>query len=260
VPRIDHVERLDFLQNRWPYLYELGEHVSFIEPTGQGKTHLNWQMVAQVLPAYQDAGVRYVSLMPKPKDPPTVKWAARLNMKIIPAWPPPARFPWQEKPAGYVLWPPHVKGDPKANREQLAAAFRPALNEQYWKGSTITNAHDTYILAVMLDLNPECEEFWTSGQAMPSGLWAENQKPSGTVGQGSVSSFIYNAPTHLILGHDPDMRNQKRFSEIGGVDPRLVSEIVSSLKIHPIQTPYGVKNISEKLYLCKRGYMCTVGI
>jgi hypothetical protein len=112
-------------------------------------------------------------------------------------------------------------------------------------------------MAVLLGLNMDLEEFWTAGAEGGAALWAPNQKPSGTIGGGSVSSFSYNSPTHLIFGPDTDVRNQKRFSEIGGgVDPQLIASIVPTLAKHRI----GTKNITDKLYVHKGGpWMCIIG-
>lgn len=249
-----HIPRAEFLANHWDW--RPGEHVSFIEPTQQGKTWLLYQLLEKTIARYPE--LRTVTMCPKPRDPSTSVWAEALRLREIPEWPPPSRLPWQEKPAGYALWPRHLLGVPKAqNRAHLAGILRKCLSEQYAKGDSITVADDVYIAAVMLDLNMDLEEFWTAGGGMNASLWSANQKPSGTVGGGSVSSFSYNAPTHLFLGHDPDERNQKRFSEIGGVDPKLVASVVRNLKIHQVNG----KNVSEKLYIHKGGpYMCTVGI
>lgn len=238
--------RDEFLQEYWDY--RPGEHVSFIEPTGGGKTHLAYQCLDAAM--RQNPQLRTVSLMPKPTSPSTEKWAAALQLEEIGAWPPPARFFWKEKPRGFVLWPPHRKDLPvQQNREQIAGQMRRCLHEQYWKGSSITFADDVYVAAVLMGLNPEMEQHWTAGREAGAGLWSANQKPSGTVGGGSVSSFSYNAPTHLFLGTDNDDRNTRRFAEIGAGDPRELADIVRSLRVHEIDG----NAVSEKLYLDKRG-------
>ena len=257
-PRIARFGRREFLEDYWPGLYAPGEHVGFIEPTGQGKTHLAYQLAEVALE--ENPQLSFLTLMPKPKDPATRRWADRLDLDIIASWPPPPRLPFQRRARGHVLWPRHLKNAPTdQNRAHLAAEFRKALTARYWQGNSIVLADDLYILAVILGLNMDLEEWWTSGQAMPAGLWSPNQKPTGSAA-GYVSTFSYNAPAHLFLGHDPDTRNQRRFGEIGGVDPMLVAEIVRNLPVHRVNTPAGPKNISEKLYISKRGYMCTVGL
>jgi len=253
--QIAHLDREEFLTRKLDI--QPGEHLGIWEPTGGGKTHLAYQMLGETM--RRQPQLRFVSAMPKSRSPATRMWAARLNLKIIDRWPPPASL---SRPAGYVFWPKHLKDAPVAeNREQLAARFRRMLHDQYQSGDSVTLADDIYLMAVILGLNMECEEFWTAGAEGGASLWAPNQKPSGTAGGGSVSSFSYNSPTHLLFGKDTDERNQRRFSEIGGgIDPKLVASIVPNLKIHRIQTPYGIKNISEKLYIHKGGpFMAIIG-
>lgn len=233
--------------------YRPGEHLSLIYPTRRGKSHLAYQCLDAAM--RQHPGLSVATLMPKPRDPATTAWAARLNLKETPAWPPPKRW-WQDKPRGYVLWPRHRKDLPATqNREQIAGHLRKCLHAQYWRGSSLTFADDVHNLAVLMGLNPELEEFWTAGGSSGAGLWSANQKPSGTVSSGSVSSFSYNAPAHLFLGRDTDERNVKRFGEIGGVNPREIEAIVRGLALHSIDG----NTISEVLYIDKRGpYLVTL--
>lgn len=244
--------RNEFIEDYWDY--NPGEHVSLIQPTQQGKTYLMYQLLDKAME--QQPQLNTVSLMPKPRDPATMEWSQRLGLKEVPSWPP-RKWPWQSEPRGYVLWPHHGRDlDPAENRQHVAQHFRKCLHEQYWAGDSITVADDVYIMAVLMQLNPELEEFWTAGGGGGAGLWSANQKPSGTLGGGSVSSFSYNAPTHLFLGHDPDSRNRQRFGEIGGVDPEMVTHIVmNELRMHSING----HTVSDQLYISKRGpYLCIV--
>lgn len=235
--------------------YQPGEHVSLIEPTQGGKTHLAYQMLD--VAHRRQPHLRIASMMPKARSPATWRWSRELGYKVLDSWPPPNN-PFADPPPGYVFWPKHLRSaEPAAKRAHLTTQFRRALSDQYMRGDTITLADDVYVSAVILGLNMDLEEFWTAGSEGGAGLWSSNQKPSGTLGGGSVSSFSYNAPTHLLLGKDTDARNVRRFSEIGGgVDPQLVTAIVENLKRHQIGNRY----ISEKLYIHKGGpYMAIVG-
>ncbi len=254
--RIARFSREEFLSRKFDY--RPGEHAGIWEPTQGGKTHLMYQMADVAM--RRNPQLRTVSAMPKSRSPATRRWAAALGLRITGSWPPPRSL---SKPRGYVLWPPHLKGRPVAdNRAYLAEIFRRMLADQLQAGDSLTLADDIYVLAVILGLNMDCEEFWTAGAEGGAGLWAPNQKPSGTIGGGSVSSFSYNSPTHLIFGQDTDVRNRKRFSEIGGgIDPEIIAGIVPGLRRFPVQTPQGVKNISEKLYIDNRGpYMAVIGV
>lgn len=233
--------------------YKPGEHLSLIYPTRRGKTHLAYQALDSAM--RQNPELTTASLMPKPRDPATTHFAQALNLREIHDWPPPGTL-FRAKPRGYVLWPHHDPGlDADANREQIAGVMRKCLNQQYWRGNSITFADDVHNLAVLHGLNPELETFWTAGGSSGAGLWSANQKPSGTLNSGSVSSFSYNAPSHLFLGKDTDQRNVKRFSEIGGVDPREVEGVVSGLQLYHVDG----NTISEVLYIDKRGpYLASI--
>jgi hypothetical protein len=246
-----HVARFDreeFLTRRFDY--QPGEHLGMWEPTQGGKTHLMYQLAGEAM--RRNPHLRLASAMPKPLSPATRVWADRLDLRIVDRWPP----PWSpRKPAGYVFWPKHLKNAPVAvNRAHLGRQFSGMLKAQYQGGNSITLADDVYTLACIYGLNLELDEFWTNGAEGCAGLWAPNQKPSGTLGGGSVSSFSYNSPTHLFFGNDTDARNRKRFTDIaGGVDPELVAAIIPNLAKYRIETPQGIKNISEKLYIHKGG-------
>jgi hypothetical protein len=254
--RLARFERGEFAEHYWDW--NPGEHVYFCEPTQQGKSYLANQLIQRTLP--ENPGIRFASLMPKPRDPATSEWAPRIGLEVADRWPPPPRLPWRKKPAGHVLWPKHLKdAAPKQNRAHIAGIMRGCLRDMYWGGNSITFADDAHIAAVLCGLNPEFEEHLTAGGGMGAALWLANQKPSGSQATGSLTSFAYSAPTHLFLGHDPDERNLRRFAEIGGVNPDQVAGIVRDLPVHQIMTAGGPKNISEKLYIHKLGYMCCIG-
>jgi hypothetical protein len=247
------LDREDYLDHYFDY--NDGEHLSLIYPTQKGKTHFAYQLLGSAM--RQNPHLDIASLMPKPNSPATSRWAQALNLRETPVWPPQRKL-FQADPDGYVLWPKHRTDIPAAeNRAQVAEKFRKAMNQMYWKGRCICFADDVFVLAVLMGLNPECEQFWTAGGEGGAGLWSANQKPSGTVGSGSVSSFAYNSATHLFLGRDTDARNVKRFAEIGGgIDPEEVANIVRNLRLFKI----GQKSISEVLYIDQRGpYMALIG-
>lgn len=227
--------------------YRAGEHLSLISPTGKGKTHLAYQCLDSAM--RQNPSLRVASLMPKSSDDAASAWAKSLGLKETRDWPPRKRW-WEDKPRGYIVWPEHDPNlDAAADREQVGNILRKAMHQQYWAGDSITFADDIHVIAVLMGLNAEAEQFWTAGRSSGAGLWSANQKPSGTLNSGSVSSFSYNAPTHLFLGKDSDERNIKRFGEIGGVDPREVEGVVRNLKLYQING----NSVSEVLYVDKRG-------
>jgi hypothetical protein len=252
--RIARVDRGDFIRRFWDY--NRGEHVTAIEPTQGGKTHLVGQLLEDLrgeIPA--------TMLVMKPRDATPAMWTRRLEYQEVATWPPGPRWPWQRKPDGYTLWPRQTLTDIKADNAHLTEQFRKALYHAYGNGDQIVFADEVYGLVAELGLAPELTMLWTRGSGMGAGLWAATQKPSGTQHGGSIPTFMYSASTHLFLGKDTNKTNTDRFGEISGIDPREVSELVRHLPVHKITDAQGEPHfISEKLYIDKRGpYMAIIG-
>jgi len=216
--------REEFLRERWNY--QPGEHVSLITPTQNGKTTMLFDLLKWTDTSWTT--IPPTMLVAKPRDATVARGLDALDYREVRAWPP-RRRPWQDEPPGYGLWPAHLRGaTPAENNAHLAAAFRPALQDLFWKGNSIAIADEMYHLCAVLDLQEEMTRHWTQGAGMGSGLWSATQKPSGTQ-QGTIPSFMYSSPTHTFLGRDPDERNRKRFGEIGGVSPRDIENAVMKL-------------------------------
>jgi hypothetical protein len=226
MPLIARFSREEFLTERWDY--RPGQHVSLIAPTQNGKTTMVFDLLRHTDTSW--CSVPPVMLVAKPRDPVVSAGLAELRYREIKRWPPKKGWFSSEGPPGYALWPPHLKNvETQVNDAHLAGVFRPALRELFWKGNTVTVADEVYHLTAVLGLSTDLTRHWTQGAGMGSGLWSATQKPSGTQ-QGTVPSFMYNSPTHTFLGRDPDKRNRERFGEIGGVDPKLLSETVLGLR------------------------------
>lgn len=223
--QVARFSREEFLTERFDY--RPGQHVSFLAPTQNGKTTFMFELLKATDTNW--CSIPPVMLVAKPKDPVVARGLSDLEYRETDRWPPAKKW-FAEAPPGYGLWPRHLKDvPPEVNSAHLAAAFRPAIRELFWKGDTILLADEVYHLCAVLGLSQEMTQHWTQGAGMGSGLWTATQKPSGTQ-QGTVPSFLYNSPTHTFLGRDPDKRNRDRFGEIGGVDPKLLSETVMGLR------------------------------
>lgn len=247
------LDRAEWLDSYFDY--NPGEHIVIIEPTGGGKTTIAYQMLAEIMRRYPHLSV--VSLMPKPADPSTVRWAAALNLRETPVWPPQRKL-FAGRPAGHVLWPPHRMDLPPAGRrEEVGKVLRAGIDGQYKSGQSVTLVDDAHSAATYMDLNDYIEETLVNGRANEAAVILPLQKPSGTINSGGITSFAYSSPVHMLFGKDTDARNLKRLSEIGaGIDPRRVEEIVRGLRLYRI----GPHTVSQKLYLDRRGpFMCLIG-
>lgn len=222
---ISRFPREEFLNERWNY--QPGEHVSLTAPTQNGKTTMMFDLLQHTDTSW--CSVPPVMLVAKPEDPVVRAGLAQVGYQLTERWPPRRKW-FQEKPAGYALWPKHLKDvDDEVNNAHLARIFRPAMSELFWRGHTITIADETYYLCVVCGLAVPLTRNWTQGGGMGSGTWDGTQKPSGTQ-QGSIPTFRYNSSTHTFLGRDPDKRNRDRFADISGVDSRFVAETVMTLR------------------------------
>jgi hypothetical protein len=247
---LTHLARDEFVNDYFDY--RPGQHVAFIEPTGGGKTRLKYQLLRQAMKQQPQLEIR--ATIPKRRDAEASAWNAALGLKKVPGWPPPRKRPWESRPPGYAIWPQHYLGQPgddpdkilAANRAHLESVMKAVAIASLRDGDCIHDADDIYEQAVTLNMNEFFSEMLRNGRSGACGLWGADQKPSGTR-EGSVTSFFYNAPSHLFLGADLDERNRARFGEIGGVDRRFVSDVVQHLRVHVIDG----NAVSDKLYICK---------
>lgn len=245
-------DRTEWLNRRWDY--HRGQHVTLIQPTGGGKTYLAFQLL-------QHTGLPATALVMKPKDPEPARWTRVLGYKEVPHWPPPPRWPWQEQPAGYTLWPRQSLTDLDADDALLRGEFGKALLHAYSHGDQIVFADEVGGLCE-LRLQKPLKALWMRGRSMGAGLWAATQKPSGDQGGPPVPTYLYSAASHLFLGYDPTRANRQRFSEIGGVDGAAVAAAVEQLRLHRIESGGDVNYVSEQLHIMKGGprgaYMCVI--
>lgn len=214
--RIVRIPRDDFLSRYWSY--RMGEHVTFIAPTGNGKTTLAFQLLNRTATPELPALV----LAMKPKDKTVADFRQETGFRLVRSWPPPYSL-WQPaKPRGWVLWPRH-SFNPYVDNPRHAQIFSRALLDSYKRGKRIVFADEVYSLEQELGLDEETICLWTKGRSMGTGLWSATQKPT------HVSLWAYNQATHLFLSYDPDKRSRDRFREIAGVDPLLIARGVEEL-------------------------------
>jgi len=219
----DTVVRLDrgeFLREYWDY--SPGEHVTILAPTGGGKTHLGYQLLAETM-SEDDPAIVFVM---KPRDATVEKFAKRLRLRIVREWPPPVHGRvLHGKPRGWVLWPAH-SFRPRVDQARHSVIFERAILDSYRRGHRILFADETFSLEEELGLTQELRTVWTKGRSMECGLWAASQRPA------FISLWAYQAH-HLFLGNDPDERARARLAEIGaGVDKGLVRATVGGLEQH----------------------------
>lgn len=230
------IDRRRFLERMWSY--RAGQHVSFIGPTGSGKTYLALQLLAR---SVSEDLSGYVTVM-KARDKTMGdflrthdRWRRVLN------FPPPPHVPGTTRPVGYAVWPHHTN-DPEADDVRHEEIFHRMHRQLYVKGDNIIFDDEVVSLVREMNMKADLTRIWTKGRSIGSGLWGATQRPA------MVPLEMYDQAQHLFLANIKDKRSQDRFGEISGVDPELVVSVVRQLPQH------------HWLYIRQEeGSMCVVG-
>lgn len=227
---VEH-DRADFLDNYW--VYNPGERVSILGPSGAGKGVLSFQLLeATVTPKIQP-----VIMVTKPRDKTITQWAKGLQYKTIKDWPPRINPFESRPPIGYVLWPPEDENDYQLTLNRQREVFMRAFNDIYnfhkrQRRRPKEKKLDGMIVVVdemsevsdELNLDDQVERFYRRGRSNDAGMWGESQLPIGLPG------VVYSSADHLFLAYMPDERYRRRFAEIGGgIDSKLIEEVVLRL-------------------------------
>lgn len=229
--------------------YQPGQHVTMLGPTQRGKTTLALQLLqASCSPEHQ-----CVILAGKPpgRDHTMSKAARQLNLRIVEEWPPDWRY-GDRKRNGYVLRPRQSMKNLDADNLNLKIQFRRAMMANYAsKKPVITVVDEAHHVQNDLKLKAEYEAPLMRG-APVNAEWSLIQR-------GRFMSYqAYDAPEHIFMFYDPDQNNQRRYAEIGGVDPRYIAAIVSQLQTSRAKTG---GTISECLYIKRSGpELCIVDV
>lgn len=218
------IPRREFAQ--YYFYYEPGEHVVFAGPTQRGKTRLAFDLLEYCAtpdcPAYV--------IVSKPRDPVTEKAGKRLGYRFVDNWPVERRIQeaFDGPPSGYIIWPKF--GDIDKDIPNAAKVSRAVLADRYTQGvrgkKGILVCDDTVVKSKIFKLDQEMTTHIAMAGAMDVGSWFFVQKPTGA---GNAAVWSYGNSEHVFICNEPDKRNRDRYDEIGGVDSRQVSSMVSRL-------------------------------
>ncbi len=216
------VTREEFLEELWDY--DSGEHVTILGGTGSGKTYLAYQLLEETATAEVPA----IVFVMKPRDSTVTKWSKTVDFRTVKTWPPTPSVPktWKREPElGWVLWPRFTM-DPRVDNANMRQQFGRCILDSYKRGNRILFCDETYSLTNELGLAEELVTVWTKGRSMDCGLWAASQRPA------HIPLWAYSMATHLFIAFENDARARKRYSEISGVDSKLVEQTVLELQEH----------------------------
>lgn len=217
------IDRDDFAADYFDY--SPGEHVTFLGPTGSGKTTL----ASELISPNASKNIPALVLVIKPEDKVVQDlFVKRLRYKRYRSWPP---FPWDRDRAGFVLWPRHTfdpeKDDPLLKREMrraILAGYANKVGKREARGNILFS--DEVWGLIDLGLRRELVTVWTRARAMGCGLWAATQRPA------LIPLSAYSEPEHIFIHYSPDKGARDRLKEIGGVSPDMVAAVTEKMQWH----------------------------
>jgi hypothetical protein len=244
---IDVVPRDEFVRD-FGQEYSSGQHVTKLGPTQRGKSTLTKQLL--VVCANPDRKALVLHGKIKGRDPVISEMSNELDMRVINTYPP--NWKWGDGNSRGFILVPLTKTTESVDAEKfiLAGQFRKGIHTNYQntKNDTITVIDESHQAQETLKLKKDIEGPLMRG-APNAAVWNNIQRGR------FVSYHCYDAPEHIFIFYDPDISNQKRYSEIGGVDPQYVLQVTKGLQRRTVKSNggRGKATISECLYIARGG-------
>lgn len=203
----------EFLAGR--FVWNQGEHVTLIGPTGSGKTTL----ALALLPMR-----RYVlAFGTKPKDRTLDTLVRQAGWKRVQTW---EKMPRVIRGAcRVVFWPKYLTPEdvPRQGYE-IGAAMRGAFVQGGW----CLFVDELWYMDHVLGLRRMIEALWTQGRSIDLSIVAGTQRPA------HVSLLAYDQATHVFFWRDNDERNLKRISGLNGLNAQTIRSTVATLGSHEV--------------------------
>lgn len=258
--RVPIISRKEFVK-KFGEEYHAGQHATWLGPSGRGKTKLAGQCLISVLRKHKEIEGRVLHGKIKGRDK-TIEDLSRRGFPITTK----SELSWYRKyiskrdRLGYIVRPltkPEGSPDSKDNlteRENLhlRREFRRTIYRSYHAKKKhpvilfVDEAHQTHN---DLKLRKDCEGPLMRGRPV-CGVWSLVQRGR------YVSYMVYDQAEHVFIFYDPDIDNQRRYSEIGGVDPQLLRDLSKKLKT---KTVADGSTISQCIYFRRSGnQLCIV--
>lgn len=213
IPEGQEIEAVSFDDFLEAFDWKQGEHVSFIGPTGVGKTTLSLNLM--------DRRDFATIVGTKPKDSVLVKFAKDNGYKIIPEFP---RYRTSDGTMDKLLLWPRFKAFKDLARQRQSIGH--GLQTMFMQNNWAINVDEAFYLTNQLRLQKELELLWTQGRSNGISLMAGTQRPA------HVPLFIYDQATHVFFWRDNDERNLRRIGGIGALNSNLIRNTVMRLPEH----------------------------
>lgn len=242
------ISRKEFIR-KFAAEYHAGQHVTYLGPSGRGKTRLAGEMAGAVVRRHPEIQIRCLHGKIKGRDQTIEQFARSAHLTIgpdsEPTWT--QQHVTKRKSHGHVVRPlEHPGSSAKEENALLAGRFRATIHQAYHTSAKrpvillVDEAHQTH---TDLKLRTECEGPLMRGRPV-CGVWSLVQRGR------YVSYMVYDQAEHLLIFYDPDRDNQRRYSEIGGVDPAVLIGLSRQLKTRTVADG---STISQAIYFRRSG-------
>jgi hypothetical protein len=252
VSRKDHIR--EFAKE-----YRAGQHATALGPSGRGKTKLFGQLLVATLQRHPEIEGRILHGKIKGRDD-TIADLSRRGFPITETSSLSRldKIRWEmgkhPKRRGFIVRPlvkPMGQSDDKVDmtdRENalLTRVFKRTIYKSYHapkKHPVILFCDEAHQMHNDLKLRKACEGPLMRGRPV-CGVWSLVQRGR------YVSYMVYDQAEHVYIFYDPDTDNQRRYAEIGGVDPQLLRELSQRLKT---KTVADGSTISQCIYFRRSG-------
>lgn len=238
--------------------YHAGQHVTFLGPSGRGKTKLGGQCLVAVLRAHREIEGRILHGKIKGRDTTILDLARRgfpITTKSELSRVDKLKWAMGNKTArlGYIVRPlTKPEGNDKngefteRENDHLRRVFAKTIYRSYHapkKKPVILFVDEAHQAHNDLKLRKACEGPLMRGRPV-CGVWSLIQRGR------YVSYMVYDQAEHLFIFYDPDVDNQRRYSEIGGVDPQVLKDLSAQLQT---KTVADGSTISQCIYFRRSG-------
>lgn len=258
IPRKQFIR--DFAKN-----YKPGQHLTTLGPSGRGKTQLTGELLVATLRANPKIEGRILHGKIKGRDE-TIERLARRGFPIVTtsAMTTRDKLAWKlrnnnRRRLGFIVRPltkPMGESSDKlgfTERENnlLRKVFARTIYKSYHakkKNPVILMVDEAHQAHNDLKLRKDCEGPLMRGRPV-CGVWSLLQRGR------YVSYMVYDQAEHLLIFYDPDVDNQKRYSEIGGVDPQLLKDLSAKLETRTVDDG---STISQALYFRRSGNVLAI--